>query len=1641
MKKLLVLLLALIMCLTALTSCDVNDILGYIIKPVEEYDTDSALAYLKNMYKGENSVTATDYEVIGQIYISGVKYTVTWTSSNDKVKVEALENGNWLINVDEKSKTEETYTLTATITAENGDTRTHSYERSVPKYNVLSWDQYMQAAENDVVLVEGIVVGMNSVSKGNKRNHLFLADASGKGGYYCYILTSDPVTDGIEIGMTVSVSGTVSPYSGMQEIKNCTATIVDKTIKEVTPVDMTSVFSQATPDYSEYVGRLVTIKGVKIGSQDLATETSQYLYFTIGGVKGYVRTYITDMCHEVANADAKKTIDEAHAAHFGWTADATGILILYSGNPYLIPVSTTPFEYKELVQATAAEKIADSADSISIASKVASDTTIELPLEGANYDDVTIAWTSNNECATVGADGKLTIKLQDEAQTVTLTATFTCGETTETKTFTIEVAAKPLGNEISISDTALGLGTYADGQVTIGGADIAFIELGAYGNGIQMRNKLADGGKKSQIWNANAFAKPIAKIELVYSSTKSTYNNADVFVVSFGNDINVSSYTTKLSTVAGTKTYTVTPDAATYTYFKFEVADSYTYTSYWDSIRIVFADGSVVTDGEYTIAAGDTFIGALASDKTFGYLPKVDTATTFTVKNVAGGVTIQDSYGRYLYSQSDYNSISVSTDVQTNGSHIWKVTKNGDGTYTFVNAVTEKTIAYSTSYSSAGAYATVEDGNVANLTLTAKGGSEEHTHNITDDNFTPEQPATCTSVGKKGHFYCEVCQKAFDRDGNEIEDLTIAINPDAHKWADATCTTAKTCEFCSKVEGEALGHEFENGKCTHTGCTLAVPTEEGKVTLYFTLREDSVEIPKYLVPYITGGAWSWGDWCKNGSEMLTNLEGTDVWYVISNKTFTAGEGEYKILIHLAGYENHNWEYESVVHSEIGGNAKYTYVEGQNVVDLGKHGFSSLPAYPTEDTKWVVVGSFNGWSHDADKAIPLTETATKGVYETIYLDVPAGTEYKITNGNWKDKGGIEVFAPDSYGSNFKIETAGKYKLVFNVNTWTVTVVAESHTCTFDESNWTAEVPATCINEGTKGHYTCSCGKYYDKDHNELTDLTIAKAEHTWSDWTTTATCTEAGTKSRHCTVEGCVGEESEADAALGHVDENGDFLCDYNCGTVIIEDGDYSIKAGDVAMGTLAASKNYGYIPSSESGVITIKNVEGGYTLQDVFGRYLYMSGTYDSFNLTTEPTSGHIFTIASNGDGKFTIVNVAMNKTLCYTSYKTFAAYTSVGTNVADLTIAASTHKHSYDSVTVTTEPKDCATSGKGLTTCACGHTKDEVAVAPLAHKCDNGAYCSVCGRWVLEAKDLEAVSQFKVDTTEYGYFTSIWKNGSSKIDANEKVWADGYASGMRFNHQGKLTIRDGKVTAGAIKFTTTEATTVRLWWVNNGENRQMVIYQETTEGLVQVAATEGTMTNKTAQYSEFALESAGTFYLGAADGGTNWIYKVEVDHAHTYGEDDKCACGAEKPAATTTTTVTHKMSDVFGSSSLTNKTGDYTKDGITYHLVEGSVTYNGGNKDYRVYASATSIISSTKGISSITAKMRASKASNTSTLTFEVSNDGENWTKITTTTWSVKGTSLAEQTVDFGAAYKYVKFVNGSAQSQFTQFTFTLEG
>ena len=63
--------------------------------------------------------------------------------------------------------------------------------------------------------------------------------------------------------------------------------------------------------------------------------------------------------------------------------------------------------------------------------------------------------------------------------------------------------------------------------------------------------------------------------------------------------------------------------------------------------------------------------------------------------------------------------------------------------------------------------------------------------------------ATCSTSGTK-KYTCTYCNQSYSE----------AISLLGHDWIAATCTRAKYCSHCNQTDGQALGHQLANGKCS-----------------------------------------------------------------------------------------------------------------------------------------------------------------------------------------------------------------------------------------------------------------------------------------------------------------------------------------------------------------------------------------------------------------------------------------------------------------------------------------------------------------------------------------------------------------------------------------------------------------------------------------------------------------------------------------------------------------------------------------------------------------------------------------------------------------------------------------------------------
>lgn len=109
---------------------------------------------------------------------------------------------------------------------------------------------------------------------------------------------------------------------------------------------------------------------------------------------------------------------------------------------------------------------------------------------------------------------------------------------------------------------------------------------------------------------------------------------------------------------------------------------------------------------------------------------------------------------------------------------------------------------------------------------------------------------------------------------------------------------------------------------------------------------------------------------------------------------------------------------------------------------------------------------------------------------------------------------------------------------------------------------------------------------------------------------------------------------------------------------------------------LSETKTYGYLSTgSVTGTVdeievdknyndefTFTAVDGGYTIQDSYGRYLYQSGTYKSFNVS-ETNNGYVWTVEPQTDGTFKISMNGYFMQYGEGTHTTFGVYNSAQDN------------------------------------------------------------------------------------------------------------------------------------------------------------------------------------------------------------------------------------------------------------------------------------------------------------------------------------------------------------------------------------------
>ena len=336
-----------------------------------------------------------------------------------------------------------------------------------------------------------------------------------------------------------------------------------------------------------------------------------------------------------------------------------------------------------------------------------------------------------------------------------------------------------------------------------------------------------------------------------------------------------------------------------------------------------------------------------------------------------------------------------------------------------------------------------------------------------------EVPATCVATGTKGHKDCNRCNRHYDESGNEITDLTIHTN-DNHDWnawvSNGDGTHTRTCKRDSSHK--------ENGTCSggKATCTTKAVCEVCKTTYGNTAPHNTTQY---------GGRDSSGHWDKCSTcDKKFNFEAHTPDREKADETNPVKCTKCDFVITPAGHYEHTAD--SEWHNSADGTYHYhkcTHSGCSVILDKADHSGGTA----TCENKAVcsVCGLEYGdkLGHDwgevkytwtSDNTCKAERVCTHD-NSHIESETVTATGTTITEATCKEKGKMK------YTATF-VNTA------FAMQEKEVDIDFAEHTY----GEWKDEIPATAEDFGTKGHKDCTvCGKHFDKDGNEITELKIAK----------------------------------------------------------------------------------------------------------------------------------------------------------------------------------------------------------------------------------------------------------------------------------------------------------------------------------------------------------------------------------------------------------------------------------------------------------------------------------------------------------------------------------------------------------------------
>ncbi len=432
MKKILVCVLALVLCLTAFVACDPTtnepDLSGLY----------GAKDYLDSQYKDGALETPADYQLPAATSYNKVLYNVAWTvsvTSGDAngVSVGEAVDGFVTVTVDTFAEADILYTLTATISDAEGHTATLSYNRKVPKFETLTIAEFLALSTDDtnVYAIQGYVA------------------ASGANPDYA--------------GSFVVVDATGSIFSYSKKIVARGDKVIvwgNRTVNSGTPQINTTEIAILESNSAEFVeGEATTLDATTLDLSTLSNTTNETMAGILYKITGaqikkdgdYTNGYVGDT--KKFNLYTNDEIIYACADLYNQPVNIYGYVRGCKTGEYLT-VQVARIEWAgegPAPSTTDAEKVAYEKANVAV-DAIAKEGEYELVTIGTRYATVSISWAIKGETtlATLTSN-KLTVAALPAAQSeLTLTATLTCGEATDTVDVTVIIkkARLPLENKV-----------------------------------------------------------------------------------------------------------------------------------------------------------------------------------------------------------------------------------------------------------------------------------------------------------------------------------------------------------------------------------------------------------------------------------------------------------------------------------------------------------------------------------------------------------------------------------------------------------------------------------------------------------------------------------------------------------------------------------------------------------------------------------------------------------------------------------------------------------------------------------------------------------------------------------------------------------------------------------------------------------------------------------------------------------------------------------------------------------------------------------------------------------------------------------------------------------------------------------------